>query len=121
MAHVKSQVSGWVHKREKTTLMRTVEASRHEIQLRSMKGPKEVIGRNSGLSSEEEANTCYQISDRSATNAAGGDRDNCRMPTLRFTQEALKVYMAARAKKAAAEQQKGDKGKGSKASSHLLK
>ncbi|CAL8469128.1 g8669 [Coccomyxa elongata] len=77
--------------REKTTLMRTVEASRHEIQLRSMKGPKEVIGRNSGLSSEEEANTCYQISDRSATNAAAGDRDNCRMPTPRFTQEALKV------------------------------
>ncbi|CAL8471156.1 g10698 [Coccomyxa elongata] len=84
--------------REKTTLMRTVEASRHEIQLRSMKGPKEVIGRNSGLSSEEEANTCYQISDWSATNAAGGDRDNCRMPTPRFTQEALKVAPAGKGK-----------------------
>ena len=29
-------------KREKTALMRTVEASRYEIQLRSMKGPREV-------------------------------------------------------------------------------
>ncbi len=36
--------------REKTALMRTVEASRHEIQLRSMKGPREVgVGQRSML------------------------------------------------------------------------
>jgi hypothetical protein len=54
------------------------------------------MDRNSGPKSGEQANTYFQISDRSATDAGGGaasnvpDREDCRAPTPRFNEDALK-------------------------------